>query len=169
VKDTKQHTGLTLIYCAWLAPPNYISVEGPLTDCQLLLYIVTERYPSARKYRDVFERIKKGVLDIIAQGKHEPRNPVSLEPVVANFNSQWAQGMGGMGSDFTFMINSMTGNPVTTPPPFDLGMDSATTPLVVGHSGQTPDLGQYQVWPELSHGSGELKMSDIDTMRGIFQ
>lgn len=160
---------MTLIYCAWLAPPDYISVDGPLTDCQLLLYIVTERYPSARKYRDVFERIKKAILDLIAQGKHEPRHPVHLEPViqegVTKFSNQWEPGgMAGMGNDFNFMINSMIGNPVTTPT-FELGLDP-TTGLVGGQNHQGADLG-FPLWHTMPNVQPE--MSGIDAMRGIFQ
>ncbi len=74
--------GLTLIYCAWLAPTGSVgtvlNVDGPLTDCQILLYIITERYPSARKYRDIFERTKTTILSLIARGEHRPQNPVNL-------------------------------------------------------------------------------------------
>ncbi|ORY66068.1 fungal-specific transcription factor domain-containing protein [Pseudomassariella vexata] len=156
--------GLTLIYCAWLAPPHYLSVENSLTDCQLLLYIVTERYPSARKYRDVFERIKRTILDLIAQGKHEPRNPVSLEPPVqesfANLSGHWGQ---GMGADFSYMLGQMTGNVASTPP-FDLVMDP-TAPSIMGTNiQQAADMGQYQLWP------GMPQVPDgMDSMSGAYQ
>ena len=75
--------GLTLIYCAWLAPTGSVgtilNVDVPLTDCQILLYIITERYPSARKYRDVFERTKLAVMSLIARGEHRPQSPVHLD------------------------------------------------------------------------------------------
>jgi len=58
--------GLTLIYCAWLSPrrPTF-PLTGPLTDCSIMLYVMTERWPLARKYRDVFETIKESVLAIL--------------------------------------------------------------------------------------------------------
>jgi len=109
--------GLTLIYCAWLAPANFISIDASLTDCQILLYIITERYPSARKYRDIFERIKTAILGLIARGEHEPRNPVDhlmddadLRARVATLGGAW--GMSGMGADFSQMISQMTGQPM---------------------------------------------------------
>ncbi|KAK8138556.1 hypothetical protein PG984_001936 [Apiospora sp. TS-2023a] len=140
----------------------------PLTDCQLLLYIVTERYPSARKYRDVFERIKKTIMGLVAQGKHEPRNPVEIEPPVhegfKQFANQWGQG--GMGADFSYMINTMTGN-VTTPP-FDFNMDPTSTDIVgAGSLQQPPDSSQFPVWPTgLPQDSNDLSM---DAMSGIYQ
>lgn len=154
-----------MIYCAWLAPVNYLSVDAPLTDCQLLLYIVTERYPSARKYRDVFERIKTTILTLIAQGKHEPRNPVSLDTQIQNEfpqmgTTQWGS---GMNADLSFMINTMTGNTAAATPPFDLGLDPTASALM-GHNLEQPDEMAYHwgsVPPNLSNGH--------DTMAGAFR
>ena len=140
----------------------------------------------------MFERLKKSILDIIAQGKHEPRNPVNLEPNVqegfANFSGQWAQ---GMGADFTHMINNMTGNTGATPP-FATALDptGATNSLVGAHPQQpqqpqpqhqhqhqhqhqqqagTPhaDMGQYQMWPPMNHTISN-DMPNMDPMSGIF-
>lgn len=36
-----------------------------------MLYVMAERWLPARKYRDVFERIKTNVIDVIAQGNHQ--------------------------------------------------------------------------------------------------
>jgi hypothetical protein len=69
--------GLMLIYCAWLThyhptfPPN-----GRLTDCSIMLYVMTERWPLAKKYRDVFERIKEAVMDILSGGKNQERQHI---------------------------------------------------------------------------------------------
>ncbi|KAH8204367.1 hypothetical protein TruAng_001418 [Truncatella angustata] len=130
---------------------GYINVDGSLTDCQLLLYIVAERYPSARRYRDIFERIKVAILDIIAQGKHEPRLPVCLDPSaqesVAGFQGQWGHGMAGMGNEYNFMINNMIGAPVTTPP-FELELDPTATCLLGEYAQHTADFG-FPVWPTM--------------------
>ncbi|KAI1335982.1 fungal-specific transcription factor domain-containing protein [Xylariaceae sp. FL0016] len=161
--------GLTLIYCAWLAPTNFLSVDGALTDCQILLYIVTERYPSARKYRDVFERIKASILTMITQGKHQPRNPVNIDPTVQeSFTNMQGQLGASMGNDFNYMINTMTGN--TTTPGYDMGMDPTTNVLV----GQIPNhqaqaMSQYQaVWLGMAHGMSQ-DMNELDPMNGIFR
>ncbi|XXG93819.1 hypothetical protein Hte_000068 [Hypoxylon texense] len=166
--------GLTLIYCAWLAPPNFLNIESPLTDCQILLYIVTERYPSARKYRDVFERIKSAIMNMIAQGKHEPRNPVPIDPNIqkgfANLEVQWAPGMGG--ADFSYMVNTMTGNAATgaaaPPTTFDLDMDPTATLVGEHHEQAASNLGQYQVWPGMSHAMPP-ELGDVNALGGIYQ
>ncbi|RYP51832.1 hypothetical protein DL768_002908 [Monosporascus sp. mg162] len=158
--------GLNLIYCAWLAPLNHINTEESLTHCQLLLYIMTERYPSAKKYRDVFERIKTAVLSLIAQGNHGPRNPVCLDShVQAGFASFQDQVDPSLSADFSFMINTMTGNdmagntvtPNTMPgnspaTPFELNLDHSANALVGPYQNQPPgDVGQYPVWPSVTH------------------
>lgn len=149
-----------MIYCAWLAPANFLNVDGPLTDCQLLLYIVTERYPSARKYRDMFERIKTTISTLIAQGKHEPRIPVSLDTHMQTEFPQMAvpQWGSGMNADLSFMINSMTGNTAATTPPFDLGMDPTGGAMMV-HNIEHPEEIAYHwgaVPPNLGTGIDEI-------------
>ncbi|KAI1802406.1 fungal-specific transcription factor domain-containing protein [Daldinia bambusicola] len=166
--------GLTLIYCAWLAPLIFISVDGPLTDCQILLYIVTERYPSARKYRDVFERIKSAIMGIIAQGKHEPRNPVQLDPNVqkgfANFEGQWAP---GVGADFSYMVNAMTGNTAAaaaaTEPAFNFSMDPSVNALVENVEQPASNLGQYgTAWTGIPQPMPP-GLNDINSLGGLYQ
>jgi hypothetical protein len=44
---------------------------GAISDCNVMLYVIAEKYPPARKYRDVFDRIKTNVVDAIAKGNHE--------------------------------------------------------------------------------------------------
>jgi hypothetical protein len=62
--------GLTLLYCAWLAPPGYLDVMGAISDCNLMLYVMAERSPAAQKYCDIFERIKMNVLDVVERGNN---------------------------------------------------------------------------------------------------
>jgi hypothetical protein len=49
---------------------------GALTDCSIILYVMAERWPAGRKYRDLFESVKKSVLDVISEEKHVPRMAV---------------------------------------------------------------------------------------------
>ncbi|ETN38617.1 uncharacterized protein HMPREF1541_06654 [Cyphellophora europaea CBS 101466] len=54
--------GLTLIHCGY--GPNAEShdqatVAQALTDCTIMLYVMAERWPRARKFRDIFERLKQ--------------------------------------------------------------------------------------------------------------
>jgi hypothetical protein len=59
------------MYCLWLSPRNFLDVTGPISDCNIMLYVMTERWPAARKYRDVFEQIKTSVTDVIVKGNHQ--------------------------------------------------------------------------------------------------
>jgi hypothetical protein len=107
--------GLTLIYCTWLAPPSFLASATALSDCQLLLYVIAERHPSAKKYRDIFERLRATVIDLVEAGKHRPGHPVTLDfgmqQDFAGMESSWPY---GMSSDFTQIISTMTANDFRT-------------------------------------------------------
>ncbi|KAK9417016.1 putative Transcription factor domain-containing protein [Seiridium unicorne] len=75
--------GLTLIYCAWAAPKEVFNIgtSNDMNACSIVLYIITERWPGARKYRDLYESIKQMVLESIEEGQYEPRRAItSLRP-----------------------------------------------------------------------------------------
>ncbi|KAI1879322.1 hypothetical protein JX265_002276 [Neoarthrinium moseri] len=71
--------GLTLIYCAWASPKEVfsISASNDMNACSIVLYIITERWPGARRYRDVYEAIKQMVLESIEEGEYEPRRAIT--------------------------------------------------------------------------------------------
>ncbi|CAK7232464.1 hypothetical protein SBRCBS47491_008280 [Sporothrix bragantina] len=71
--------GLTLIYCAWVDPTLIFNstTSNDIYACSIVLFVITERWPGARKYRDAFDIIKQNVVDAIADGKHVgPRQTV---------------------------------------------------------------------------------------------
>lgn len=75
-----------------------------------MLYVMTERWPLARKYRDVFERIKESVLEIIATGKEDGRQPIPQS--VAGLNVSLEGGIFGTASqELEQMIGDMIGDP----------------------------------------------------------
>lgn len=45
-------------------------VSDALSDCTIMLYVMTERWPKARKYRNIFERVKQSAIDRIKRGDH---------------------------------------------------------------------------------------------------
>ncbi|CAK7224838.1 hypothetical protein SCUCBS95973_005655 [Sporothrix curviconia] len=71
--------GLTLIYCIWVDPTLIFNstTSNDIYACSIVLFVITERWPGARKYRDAFDIIKQIVVDAIADGKHVgPRQTV---------------------------------------------------------------------------------------------
>lgn len=88
-----------------------------------MLYVMTERWPSARKYRDVFERIKSSVSDLLLNGRGKRGSQSStcstigsqyVEPVVDQDLQERCRGLdeaftGRHGADFTQMISKMSG------------------------------------------------------------
>ena len=62
---------MTLIHCKWLAPHNHLGAAGPIADCNLMLYVMAERFPPSRKYRDIFEHVQTIVSDSLQDGNHK--------------------------------------------------------------------------------------------------
>jgi hypothetical protein len=82
-----------------------------LNDCSIMLYVMTERWTSSRKYRDAFEGIKAAVLKLIADGKHKPRRAMTDMSVdVRNTLQTFDAGMAeGNRDNMEQMISDMTG------------------------------------------------------------
>ncbi|KFA70194.1 hypothetical protein S40285_04420 [Stachybotrys chlorohalonatus IBT 40285] len=110
--------GLTLIYCMWIDTTNSraFNNHGALTDCSIMLYVMAERWQVGRKYRDLFELVKKSVLETIEEGQHAPRSAVpslkngmqtSLQQLQANTVVE------NVADDLEQMISDMTGEPVS--------------------------------------------------------
>jgi len=51
-----------------------------MNACSIVLYIITERWPGAKKYRDTYEAIKQSLLESVEESQYEPRR------VIKNFN-----------------------------------------------------------------------------------
>ncbi|KAH6669955.1 fungal-specific transcription factor domain-containing protein [Halenospora varia] len=110
--------GLTLVYCMWHDDSNRNGFKnfGTLTDCSIILYVMAERWPAGRKYRDLFESVKKSVLDTIAEEKHIPRTAVTsmkddMQTTLASL--QVSTTAESIHDDLEQMISDMTGEPIS--------------------------------------------------------
>lgn len=75
--------GLTLVYCTWISPQEVFSIKtsSDMNACSIVLYIITERWPGAKKYRDTYEAIKQSLLESVEESQYEPRRAIkSLYP-----------------------------------------------------------------------------------------
>jgi hypothetical protein len=102
--------GLTLIYCIWISPEDIynITTSNNLNSCSIVLYIITERWPGARKYRDAFEGIKHTVIELVAKGEHRPRKAIAevgARSKMLNVNPE-EEG----GDEFWRMVGDMAGD-----------------------------------------------------------
>jgi hypothetical protein len=168
--------GLTLVYCMWQDPASQSADKSlsALTDCSIMLYVMTERWPEARKYRDVFESIKRLVLNMIAEGKHQPRKAVSMmnDEVLntlqgVNFGNMVAE---NSRDDLEQMIGDMTGERMwgwddmdigsgVANADFDIG-DDADMRMVLGSVGlEGQDLIGFDIgsgWTNNGNGNGNI-------------
>ncbi|KAF2703725.1 hypothetical protein K504DRAFT_417739 [Pleomassaria siparia CBS 279.74] len=60
--------GLTLVYCLWISPEDIFdsTTSNGIHDCSIVLFVIAERVPAAKKYRNAFEVIRQRVIDRIS-------------------------------------------------------------------------------------------------------
>ncbi|KAH8888145.1 hypothetical protein GQ53DRAFT_826702 [Thozetella sp. PMI_491] len=119
--------GLTLVYTMWHAPSSTsVKKLSALSDCSVMLYVTTERWPAIRRYRDAFEAIKRSVLELIADDKHAPRMVV---PALTTDDTIWSS-LQGLNldiyenlnrDDLEQMLGDMAGENRHLPPLGELG------------------------------------------------
>jgi len=76
---------------------------------------MTEKWPAGKRYRDLFESVKKSVLDAVSAEKHIPRTavPAIKEHIQTSFKSlQVETAADPFRDDLEQMISDMTGGAV---------------------------------------------------------
>ncbi|KAI1774282.1 fungal-specific transcription factor domain-containing protein [Hypoxylon cercidicola] len=104
--------GLTMLYCAWLSPEILPDVSGPISDCNIMLYIMTDRWPLGPKYRDVFESLQELVTKAIPRASHQDASAAAraVDFDVIEWERELDLGFtGGIRNDISQMIASITG------------------------------------------------------------
>jgi hypothetical protein len=61
--------GLTLVYCLWISPHDIFdaTTSNGIHDCSIVMFVIAERVPAAKKYRNAFEVIRQRVIDRISE------------------------------------------------------------------------------------------------------
>lgn len=103
------HPGLTLVYCTWILPHKVCGIKAlsDMNACSIVLYIITERWPGAKKYRDTYESIKQSLLESVEESQYEPRH------VIKNFNPNFLPPMARNeegSTEVTQILADMAGN-----------------------------------------------------------
>lgn len=107
--------GLTLIYCTWISPEEIFSsaTSNDINACSIVLFVITERWPGARKYRDAFEAVKQNVIDPLAAGKnHVPRQPIAELKSIVPPSLPSSLEMSEDRQEFSRIVTDMAGDPV---------------------------------------------------------
>jgi hypothetical protein len=146
-------SGLTLLYCLWMSPSTIYSTTtmNDLNACSVLLYVIAERWPEAKRYRDAFETIKQNVLTTLEQGANaNQRVPL---PGLANPRLQDLGGQGfhpGEAQEYSKMMGDMV-NParhhqyqMAMPPP---------PPTATPRPRAMSDQSSIRVSSQMQHGS----------------
>lgn len=108
--------GVTLVYCAWASPKQVVSIDASndMNACSIVLSIITERLPVARKYRDIYETIKSMVLESMEKNQYEARRTITkLQPYIqAALHALESDQHDGQ-DQLSAMISAMAGEPAT--------------------------------------------------------
>lgn len=103
-----------------------ISTANDINACSIVLYVITERWPGARRYRDIFEAIKQSVQDTIEEGDYCPRRPIKrLKPNLHETLRHIQPSEGGR-DDFSALVAEMSGNQAS----FVYNMELATPAIL---------------------------------------
>ena len=99
------------MYCTWISPEEIFSsaTSNDINACSIVLFVITERWPGAKKYRDVFEAVKQCVVDPLANGKNkEPRQAVEfLKTIIPS--SLTSVELGEDRQEFSRIVTDMSG------------------------------------------------------------
>lgn len=147
--------GLTLVYCMWqdASNSNGFKSMSALTDCSIILYVMTEKWSGGKKYRDLFEVVKKSVLDAIAEGKHIPRAVVtSMKDEVQDTlqSLQTESIVKTIPDDLEQMISAMAGEPMFWDDiDMDFGMGIGNPADFFGPAdGESWEVPSHELWLE---------------------
>lgn len=118
-----------------------------MNACSIVLYIITERWPGARKYRDMYEAVKQSVLESIKESQYEPRRTIKqLHPGLFTSMDRNEEGTAAV----TAMVADMAGTSVPDVPVSELSGDGTAgrsgammvAPMMepLGTQGETPRM-----------------------------
>jgi hypothetical protein len=113
------------VYCTWIAPQEMFSItnSNSMNACSIVLYIITERWPGAKKYRDMYETVKQSVLESIDESKYEPRRAIKrLNPGIFSSMNRNEEGR----EEVTRMVADMAGESTKTVGGVDFATSRAT-------------------------------------------
>jgi hypothetical protein len=111
--------GLTLVYCLWISPHDIFdaTTSNGIHDCSIVMFVIAERVPAAKKYRNAFEVIRQRVIDRISESDLDEVH--SRETVKGLTADLAASGCYPIQSNF--ILTDMAGN---REPELDTGTDT---------------------------------------------
>jgi hypothetical protein len=83
--------------------------SNAMNACSIVLYIITERWPGAKKYRDMYEAVKQSVFESIEENKYQPRQAAKrLNLGLFSMMNRNEEGR----EEVTRMVADMAGEPI---------------------------------------------------------
>jgi len=124
-----------------------------MNACSIVLYIITERWPGAKKYRDTYEAIKQSLLESVEESKYQPRRAIKgIYPDLLPSMARTEEGS----TEVSRMVADMAGAPM----PIDHDPATPFTALLQSHaafetSSGTPNMAQdFPISMDFHHQAG---------------
>ncbi|KAG9240678.1 putative Zn(II)2Cys6 transcription factor [Calycina marina] len=84
--------GVTICYCLFLTPTIWtFAVSNDLRACSSALFVMAERTPVVKKYRDALETVISATMEFLADPQKVQRSPTRLDPTLASPQQQHYQ------------------------------------------------------------------------------
>ncbi|OJJ07148.1 hypothetical protein ASPVEDRAFT_201776 [Aspergillus versicolor CBS 583.65] len=152
-------SGITLLYCLWIHGSDIWSIRlsNHLRACSSVLFVMGDRTPWVRRYRDAFEALVTVTMERLEVQQSSTDNSLSMQDTAVAPNAQMRDTLTGVSTQFPTMNECPPGDPMPMPPPLqvlqDRWMEFDTMAVVnelvnwtdPGMSGPTPymDFGAY--------------------------
>lgn len=89
------------------------TTSNDISACSIVLFVITERWPGAKKYRNTFEVVKQNVIDRIAEGKHlGPRQAIMQLKTGLQSTLQSMQGDEDQQDECSTILTDMAGEKI---------------------------------------------------------
>lgn len=170
--------GLSLIYCTWISPSEIFSssTSNDINACSIVLFVITERWPAAKKYRDAFEAVKTNVIDPLAEGKSNgPRHAVTqLRSIIPSTIP--SIDIGEDRQEFSRIVTDMSGQDMdpdiigNLKGPSAIGMEQVMYQSgdLLGLSGAENDFGNFRGFDNEVHDvPNQWPLEGLDTLSGF--
>jgi hypothetical protein len=80
--------GVTMCYCLFISPTLWtVTVSNDLRACSSALFVMAERTPVVKKYRDALENVMNATMEFLARAPANPnQDPALTSPVLVHGN-----------------------------------------------------------------------------------
>lgn len=118
-------SGIMLLYCLWIHGSDIWSIRlsNHLRACSSVLFVMGDRTPWVRRYRDAFEALVTVTMERLEVQQSSTDNSLSMQDTTVAPNAQIPNAPAGVSTQFPTMNECPPGDPMPMPPPLQVLQD----------------------------------------------